>query len=247
MSSGRSCVRCDVPEKDRLSAWVVAYLLDNPGADLTATLAGGDAAPLLGESVPDVPHRQRRADVLELRPERQRSHPDGRTRAAEFGESRVRAPDARDHRPPHLSRRRRWPRRCSTIRSIPSAPPISHALPTAKAGSSCTASIASMRASPAMPRWNWRLEGDRVGAAESGDDRALGAPRCAAARTRRISRGAFALAKPLTDEDVSALYDKYSVERFSLNDRGYLARCTRWSYGCSRISRRIRTRRSRKW
>ncbi len=29
----------DVPEKDRLSAWVVEYLLENPGADLTAHAA----------------------------------------------------------------------------------------------------------------------------------------------------------------------------------------------------------------
>ena len=28
----------DVPDKDRLSAWVVEYLIENPGADLTTTL-----------------------------------------------------------------------------------------------------------------------------------------------------------------------------------------------------------------
>jgi hypothetical protein len=31
------------------------------------------------------------------------------------------------------------------------------------------------------------------------------------------------LAQPMTDKDVSRLYDKYSADRFSLNDRGYLA------------------------
>jgi len=71
-----------VPEKDRLSAWVIEYLIDNPGADLNATLQAAMQRRYSASPYQTFLTGKRCAEVLEFRPERQRPDSHGGARTA---------------------------------------------------------------------------------------------------------------------------------------------------------------------
>ena len=101
---------------------------------------------------------------------------------------------------------------------------ISRVLPTARVASSCTRFYRKYAGQTRDAAFELALEGS---AWRPGRSR-RSCVRCAPTHRRAcwpdISRSIRVLAGADRDKDVSDLYDKYSADRFSLNDRGYLAR-----------------------
>ena len=91
--------------QDALTRWALDYLAKTPDRSLPAMLDAAVAAQVLREPRRDLLHGRRRADLHQLRGDRQLAHAHRGARVPAFGESGVRAPDAR-YRP--LRDGQRW-------------------------------------------------------------------------------------------------------------------------------------------
>lgn len=212
----------DVPEKDRLSAWVVTHLLENPGAGLTATLEAAmqrrySASPyqtfFTGSGAQTFSNFDRNDNDRILTVE----HALQNSVNLVFVRLMREITDHLTYRAPSMAATllgdAKHPERAAYLARFADSEGRQFVSRFYKkyAGQSRDAAL------------ELALEGDRVAprkvATVVRSVRPDAPPRVLAAFLAEHSRS-----QPMTNEDVSAIYDKYSADRFSLNDRGYLAR-----------------------
>jgi membrane peptidoglycan carboxypeptidase len=212
-----------IPEKDRLSAWVVEYLLDNPNADLTSTLEAAmqrkySASPyqsfLTGSGTQTFSNFDKNDNDRILTVEH----------ALQNSVNLVFVRLMRDLTD-HLTYQS--PSVAAALLEDPSHPDRGNYL----------ARFADTEGRQFIRKFYRKYAGQTGDAAlELAMEGPRGSPRQIAAIVRSVrpdapprvlaaflaehARGS----ETLSPEDVSDLYDKYSIERFSLSDRGYLAR-----------------------
>ncbi len=211
-----------MPEKDRLSAWVVEYLIENPGADLTSTLQAAmqrrySASPyqtfLTGSGAQTFSNFDRNDNDRILTVE----HALQNSVNLVFVRLMREITDHLTYREPSVAAALfddpKHPERGAYLARFADSEgrQFVYRFYRKYSGQSRDAAL------------ELALEGERVAprkvATVVRSVRPDAPPRVLAAYLAEHSRS-----QPMTDKDVSALYDKYSPDRFSLNDRGYLAR-----------------------
>ena len=212
-----------IPEKDRLSAWVVEYLLEHPGADLSSTL---DAA------------MQRKYSASPYQTFLTGSGTQTFSNFDRNDNDRIFTVEHALQNSVNLVFVRLM--RDLTDHLTYQSPSVAAALledPTHPDRGNYLARFADTEGRQFIHKF-YRKYSRQTGdaALELSLDGARASPRQIATIVRSVRPDAppRVLAtflaehahapQPLSNEDVSELYDKYSVERFSLNDRGYLAR-----------------------
>jgi len=212
----------DVPDKDRLSAWVIAYLIENPGADVPTTLQAAmqrrySASPyqtfLTGSGAQTFSNFDRNDNDRILTVE----HALQNSVNLVFVRVMREITDHLTYRTPSVA---------AALLDDPKHPERSAYL----------ARFADSEGRQFVYRFYRKYAGQsRDAALELALEGERLAPRKVATIVRsvrpdappRVLAGYLAehsRSQVMTANDVSDLYDKYSADRFSLNDRGYLAR-----------------------
>ena len=212
-----------IPEKDRLSAWVVEYLTEHPGADLTSTLEAAmqrkySASPyqtfLTGSGTQTFSNFDRNDNDRILTVE----HALQNSVNLVFVRLMRELTDHLTYQSPSVA---------AALFEDPDHPGRGNYL----------ARFADTEGKQFIRRFYKKYAGQTGDAAlELAMDGTRATPRQIATIVRSVRPDApprvlaaflsehARTPQPLSKEDVSELYDKYSVERFSLSDRGYLAR-----------------------